>query len=281
MDRQDIKSQEKQGKHIRKRINDIYNELLRSFGSQGWWPTTPKGKTRPEYRGGPRSAKQRFEVIAGALLTQNTSWKNVEKALISLNKERLMDIHAIRNSRTSRLAALIRPAGYFNQKAERLKIAAACLDGRQLKKNSSLSREELLAFKGIGPETADSILLYAFGKPSFVVDAYTRRIMSRAGICSPDCSYDELQRIFHDNIPADGLSGAKASPKRTVSRKKGSAPKNHATMSMDSKQADDDRAKIFNEYHALLVELGKQYCTKNKPRCSSCPISRLCRKKNA
>ncbi len=199
-------------------IKKIYSILYKKFGPQGWWPTSTKNK--------------QFEVIIGAILTQNTSWKNVEKAIFNLNKEKLIDINKIKKVNLKKLASLIRPSGYYNQKAERLKIIA-----KFCSKNKSPAREELLAVKGVGPETADSILLYAFKKPFFVVDTYTKRVFSRIGLCKPDIKYEELQEIFHKSL--------------------------------------NKNTKLFNEYHALIVELGKQFCTK-QPKCKNCPIRNYC-----
>ena len=197
----------------------IYDILYRTFGSQRWWPVTSKNK--------------QFEVVIGAILTQNTSWKNVEKAISNLRKEKLIDARKIKGMHTRRLAKLIRPSGYFNQKAERLKIIADFF-----LKNKNPNREELLQVKGIGPETADSILLYAYNKPFFVVDLYTKRIMSRIGLCKTGARYDEVQEMFH-KLPRD--------------------------------------AGMFNEYHALLVELAKQHCMK-KPECRGCPVYKQCKR---
>jgi endonuclease-3 related protein len=202
------------------KIQSIYKILYKEYGPQNWWPTSTDNK--------------QFEVIIGAILTQNTSWNNVEKALINLEKEHLISIDRIKSTRVDKLARLIKPSGYYNQKAERLKIAADFFS-----KNRSPTRQQLLDVKGIGPETADSILLYAFNKPVFVVDAYTKRIFSRIGMCKDRCDYNELQDIFHKSLPK--------SP------------------------------KLFNEYHALIVELAKQNCTK-KPSCDKCPISKICKK---
>ncbi|MBW2977434.1 endonuclease [Candidatus Woesearchaeota archaeon] len=198
----------------------IFKKLYSEFGPQKWWPVNSKNP--------------QFEVIIGAVLTQNTSWKNVEKALTNLEKEKLISINKIKKTRKDKIAKLIKPSGYYNQKAERLKLIAEFFS-----KNKSPTREELLTVKGIGPETADSILLYAFNKPIFVVDAYTKRIFSRLGFCDGDCSYDELQELFHKNLPK--------------------------------------KAKLFNEYHALLVELGKNYCTK-KANCKDCLLNKICKK---
>jgi endonuclease-3 related protein len=202
------------------KIQSIYKALYKAFGPQNWWPTSTNNK--------------QFEVIIGAILTQNTAWYNVEKALSNLEKEHLISIERIKQTRKDKLARLIKPSGYYNQKAERLKIVANFFS-----KNKSPTRKQLLEVKGIGPETADSILLYAFNKPIFVVDAYTKRIFSRIGMCKDRCEYHELQDIFHKSLPK--------SP------------------------------KLYNEYHALLVELAKQNCTK-KPDCKSCPINKFCKK---
>ncbi len=195
----------------------VYNKLLEYFGRQNWWPTISKNR--------------RFEIIVGAILTQNTSWRNVEKAIKNLNDANLISAKKLSKVNTKKLASLIKSAGYYNQKAERLKIIA-----KFLLKNKNPTREELLDVKGIGPETADSILLYAFNKPVFVIDAYTKRIMQRLGYKQE--SYEELQRLFESSLP-----------------------KNY---------------RLFNEYHALLVELGKHYCNK-KPVCKNCPIKDLCK----
>jgi len=216
-------------------IKRIYSILYKEFGPQGWWPLTPKNQLHPKHNGiQPKTTRQKFEIIIGAILTQNTSWKNVEKAIFNLNRENLISINKIKKINRKKLASLVKPSGYYNQKAEKLKIAAEFFS-----KNQNPTRQKLLDVKGIGPETADSILLYAFQRPYFVIDAYTKRIFSRIGICKSDIKYDELQQIFHQNLSKN--------------------------------------TKIFNEYHALVVELGKEFCTK-KPKCSNCPINSYCKK---
>jgi endonuclease-3 related protein len=214
-------------------MRDIYNRLYKEYGQQRWWPTTLEGELHPSYPGGKVGDKERFEIIVGAILTQNTSWKNVEKAIIELNKAKVLSADGILKIRKDKLAKLIRSAGYYNQKAERLKIAAKFFDGR-----NDVSRDELLDVKGIGPETADSILLYAFEKPYFVIDAYTKRIFYRLGFKFKN--YDELQKIFMDRLGKN--------------------------------------VKLFNEYHALLVELAKRHC-KVKPECNWCCVSEICKRK--
>ncbi len=212
------------------KIQSIYNRLYKSFGPQGWWPLTISGHKTRHHAGEPKNDNHRFEIVVGAILTQNTNWKNVEKSLENLSKNNMLSMDRIRRANQKKLAKLIRSAGYYNQKAERLKLIAGFIF-----KNKNPTREELLDVKGIGPETADSILLYAFNKPIFVVDAYTKRIFERLGF--KERGYDELQELFHKNLNKD--------------------------------------YKVFNEYHALLVELGKNYCRK-KPNCGGCPITQYC-----
>lgn len=218
-------------------IKNIYYILLKRFGKQGWWPLSVNGI--PAHNGKrPSSERDKFEICAGAILTQNTNWKNVEKAIVNLNMENLLDIKKINKINKKRLANLIKSSGYYNQKASKLKIFADYVIknyngklGLFFKKKINELRDELLSIKGIGPETADSIILYAAEKPVFVIDAYTKRIFLRLGICKKDVKYDELQKIFHKNLPLD--------------------------------------VSLFKEYHALIVELGKNFC-KSKARCELC-----------
>lgn len=231
---------------------EVYNKLYKSFGPQGWWPVTKKGKDKPGYyplsynRG---TENEKFEVCIGAILTQNTAWKNVEKALVNLNNNNTLNIKKICGIRNDRLAKLIKPSGYYNQKTKRLKIFASYIQniysGKILEFFNKCTydlRPELLSLSGIGPETADSMLLYACNKPVFVVDAYTIRIGSRIGWFSLDRhnkkDYDTVQRYFCNSLPVS--------------------------------------VKIYNEFHALFVELGKNYCRK-KPLCINCPLSSMCR----
>ncbi|MBN2368065.1 endonuclease [Candidatus Woesearchaeota archaeon] len=227
-------------------IQLVYTNLFKSYNFQNWWPVTPIGKLEPEYTGGPKDRKQQLEVIFGAILTQNTQWKpNVERAIIELNKKNLIDIDRILKVKHEELAQLIKSSGYFNQKAKKLKNIAVFLKETPIEKLEQSEpaelRNKLLAVNGIGPETADSIILYAFSKPIFVIDAYTKRIFSRLGLCSKEISYDELQIMFHDNLEKD--------------------------------------ARLFNEYHALIVEHAKRYCRK-KPVCGKCVIRSECKYKN-
>ena len=223
-------------------LYDIYLVLLNSFCKQHWWPVTEEGKLHPEYSDGPKNEKQQLEVVIGAILTQNTNWKNVEKAIAELNKNDLIDVKQINGIDIKKLALLIKSSGYHNQKAKKLKNFCDFLlksYNGSLKKlfqnDINKLRKELLSVNGIGPETADSIILYAAKKPIFVIDAYTKRILSRIGF--KEKAYEELQKLFMENL--------------------------------------ENSEKLFNEYHALLVELGKSICKKN-PLCQRCPINGYC-----
>jgi endonuclease-3 related protein len=203
---------------------DIYRILYQSYGPMHWWP----GETP-------------FEVMVGAILTQNTSWKNVEKAIERLKESGVLNPKGIRELRSSALASLIRSSGYFRIKAKRLKAFIEFLFDdyggsikRMKRERVGVLRQKLLGVKGIGPETADSILLYGLEKPIFVVDAYTKRILSRHGILSEKASYEKVQKLFMEHLLRD--------------------------------------EKLFNEYHALLVHLGKTLCQKI-PRCDQCPLN--------
>lgn len=225
-----------------------YRTLLRSFGSQGWWPTTPPGGVRPRYhprRYGPPAPQAGLEICLGAILTQNTAWTNVERALINLHAADAVDLSRLRRMKAGRLEKLIRPSGYFVQKAIKLKkFAAHALAKerplhRRLRSGSlPVLREELLGIHGIGPETADSMLLYAGGRLAFVVDAYTKRIGARIGWYAPTAGYDRVQEYLTSRLRRS--------------------------------------AQIYNEFHALLVELAKRHC-KTKPDCSGCPLRGGCR----
>lgn len=206
---------------IKSKILFIYQKLLSHFGKQNWWPIIGPKKTR------------RVEIIIGAILTQNTSWKNVEKVIKVLIEKRLINREKIIKIKEDKLEKIIRPCGYYRQKAKRLKEALKRIKGR-------ITREKLLSIKGIGKETCDVILLYAYNKPYFVVDAYTKRIFERVGILknASKKNYDDIQNFFHENLPND--------------------------------------IEIFREYHALLDELAKNYCKKNSPLCDKCPINEIC-----
>ena len=212
-------------------LMQIYKALLKEYSYQGWWPVS--GKYNPGDHSFPNTEQQKFEICIGAILTQNTSWLNVEKALKNLSKAGLLNPVVMSKVKEEVIAKLIVPAGYFNQKAKKIKLFLEFLEKKPI------TRDNLLSVWGIGPETADSILLYAYKKPKFVIDSYTKRIMSRIGLCTKDVSYYELQHLFESKLKKD--------------------------------------YKLFNEYHALFVEHAKQYCL-NKPICKGCPIHQYCGK---
>jgi endonuclease-3 related protein len=205
-------------------LGRYYSALLHRLGPQGWWP-----------------ARTRFEVILGAILTQNTTWHNAALALKRLRKAGLLSLGRLRQVPLARVESAIRPAGFFRQKARTLR---SFLDWLGIAHGSSLNslfatppatlRRELLELKGLGPETADAILLYAGRQPFFVADAYTRRILARHAQVPPDASYAAVQQFLHRHLPAD--------------------------------------TALFKEYHALLVEVGKRYCKRQAPRCDACPL---------
>ncbi len=207
-------------------IQQAYDALYATWGEQHWWP-----------------AETRLEMMLGAILTQNTAWTNVEKAITGLRKHDALKLLSLEKASVKQIAEWIRPAGYFNQKAGYIKSMVETIRDRfdgSLNKLFSLDtstlRKELLSWKGVGPETADSILLYAGKRPVFVVDAYTRRICSRHGWCGKNTSYDSIATLFTDNLPA--------------------------------------YTRLYNEFHALIVRLCKEHC-KTKPKCEGCPLEFL------
>jgi endonuclease-3 related protein len=209
------------------KVSEVYQNLFDKFGPQNWWP----GETR-------------LEVIIGAVLTQNTAWKNVEKAIKNLKNAGFINVQGLMDVEPKMLAELIRPSGYYNIKSLRLKEVITFLSRNRgienLLDHKSLElRNNLLKLKGVGEETADSILLYAFQKPIFVVDAYTKRVFSRVGLLDEGMHYGEVQTFFEKNLKKD--------------------------------------AALYNEYHALIVKLGKEYCKKKEPLCNGCPIRKVCK----
>lgn len=224
-------------------IKKIYFILYSHFGPQYWWPVTKGNELIPKYHKSiVLNERQKLEICFGAILTQNTSWKNVEKAIIQLNKNNLIDLKKILKIENKELAEIIKSSGYYNQKAKKLKnFCLFLLSGYKgdinkfFNNGMEILREKLLSVNGIGLETADSIILYAAKKPIFVIDAYTKRIMNRIGY--KEDTYEKLQKLFMENLELD--------------------------------------EKMFNEFHALLVELGKNYC-KKKPLCEKCPINEMC-----
>jgi endonuclease-3 related protein len=244
-------------------IRAYYNRLFSIWGQQHWWP-----------------AQSRFEMIVGAYLTQNTAWTNVAQAIVNLRRARLLTLSGIRNTPQSELETLIRPAGYFRQKAQRLKTFVRFLDERyegsltkMFSRPADQLREELLALNGVGPETADSILLYAGNHPVFVVDAYTRRIFERHQIISSAANYEEIRGLFEQ-----ALSNTDVILTATASTTTGSAPAvlgPRGSCHRPSRMSTTERAalvQIFNEMHGLIVGVGKTYCLKSQPRCELCPL---------
>lgn len=205
-------------------LKEIYQRLYQALGPQGWWP-----------------GESPFEVCVGAILTQNTNWQNVERAIANLKQAGVLSPRALYELPEEILAELVRPAGYFRVKARRLKnfirFLVEYFEG-DLEGLFALPLEEarrtLLGVSGIGPETADSILLYAGGKPTFVIDAYTRRILLRHGLATEDMGYEDLREMFMRYLPAD--------------------------------------PELYNEYHALFVAVGKNFCRPKNPRCEECPL---------
>ena len=198
------------------KINQIYNILFKEYGPMNWWPT--------------KTSNKKFEVSIGAILTQNTNWKNVEKAINNLIENNLLSQESMIKIETKKLAKIIKSSGYHNQKAKKLKEFVKFLNSKK-----EVSRNNLLNIWGIGKETADSILLYAHNNPIFVIDAYTKRIFSRIGFDEND--YNELQSLFTNNLKQD--------------------------------------INLYKEYHALLVEHGKNIC-KTKPLCNRCCLNKIC-----
>jgi endonuclease III related protein len=242
-------------------LRSYYQTLFRAWGRQHWWP-----------------ARTRFEVIVGAYLTQNTAWTNVERALRSLRASGLVTLDGIRRVPLPQLEALIRPAGYFRQKARRLKTFVAYLDGyyggslnRMFAQSTEKLREELLALNGIGPETADSILLYAGNHPVFVVDAYTRRILDRHGILSENAGYEEIRALFESALAplAGDFALSEESGRRMSATAVPGTPHPPSSMSIARRSP---LVQIYNEMHGLIVGVGKNYCAKSKPRCETCPL---------
>lgn len=245
-------------------ILHYYRALFRAWGPQHWWP-----------------AETRFEVIVGAYLTQNTAWTNVELALGNLRHARLLSVEGIRNVQLRKLERLIRSSGYFRQKATRLKTFVALLDEKYAGSVDQLFsqptdklREELLSLNGIGPETADSILLYAGNHPVFVVDAYTRRILERHEILPAKTGYEEIRQLFQRALAPvvheQEHKPAKAAP-RLEAGFRGAA---HSPSAMSTAERTA-LVQVYNEMHGLIVGVGKSYCRKSQPKCDECPLQRF------
>jgi endonuclease III related protein len=229
-----------------------YAALYARWGPQNWWP-----------------AHSRLEVIVGAYLTQNTNWSNVEKAIVNLRRARALSLQALRRIPLRELEKLIRPSGYFRQKAKKLKTFVRFLDKhysgslyRMLAQPTDKLRAELLALHGVGPETADSILLYAGNHPVFVVDAYTRRMLERHGIITKKTKYEEIRGLLEQ-----AMTGATV--EELAFERHGSDPRH--PVSRMSQAMRSDLAQHFNELHALIVRVGNQHC-RSTPRCEECPL---------
>lgn len=208
------------------KLMEIYNLLFSAFGPQNWWP-----------------ADTELEMMVGAILTQNTSWNNVEKAIENLREKDLLSVRVLSHIPSTILSGYIRPAGYYNLKVKRLKNLIKLIEDKyngDVNKLFSLDteniRKELLSVKGVGEETADSIILYGAGRPIFVVDTYTHRILTRHGLIEEEAGYNGLQVFFMDNLPND--------------------------------------VELFKEFHALIVKTGKNFC-RRRPLCSKCPLEDL------
>jgi len=224
-------------------FEDVYDRLYAHFGPSSWWPAVvpgSPGNARP-----PKAPP--FEVIVGAILVQNIAWRNVESALLALYQKGWLEPQAMHQAPLDQLESLIRPTGYFRQKALKLKGFLAYLyerHGGSLEAMLAMPLQELkadlMSVRGIGPETCDCILCYAAGHPVMTMDTYTRRIFSRVGLVSPDASYQQMQQIFHDTLDWDTVR--------------------------------------FGEYHALIDTLGHNTCLKRRPRCSGCPLASICRR---
>lgn len=244
-----------------RQIRTYYRALLRAWGPQNWWP-----------------AQSRFEMIVGAFLTQNTAWTNVEKAIKNLRSAKALSVKGIREISLAELETLIRPSGYFRHKASRLKSFVGFLDreyggslSRMFGRPTLELREKLLALDGVGPETADSILLYAGNHPVFVVDAYTRRVFTRHGSLREGVTYEEIREVFQRGLAGlakdreeaavrelrVGIAGAPHSPSRVSSAKRAAL------------------VQVYNEMHGLIVGVGKNYCKKSQPLCDGCPLQQF------
>jgi len=246
-------------------VRQYYRALHRAWGAQHWWP-----------------AETAFAVIVGTYLTQNTAWINVERALANLRAAELLSVSGIRTVSLRRLERLIRPSGYFRQKARRLKTFVAFLDREYggsleelLAQPTEKLREELLSLNGVGPETADSILLYAGNHPVFVVDAYTRRIIERHGIMSANSDYEEIRGFFEQSL-ASLVDEQAGQSERPAFQREGSAFRGafHPPSAM-STAPRSPMAQVYNEMHGFIVGVGKHYCGKAQPKCDGCPLQRF------
>jgi endonuclease III related protein len=232
----------------RELFTSICERLAGFYGPRRWWPVTPEEGGPPGYTGGPVTDRQRLEVLLGAILAQNTSWNGASRAVMNLYRAGLMDFEALCRTPAEQLAPLIRPSGYYNQKARKIRTLVDFLHatyGRRWERlfveSAERMRGMLLGLKGIGPETADSMVLYAAGKSTFVIDNYTRRLLCRIGLSGESASYGELKARFEAALPAD--------------------------------------TGLYAEFHALIVFHCVKRCTKRKPLCEGCPLGEICKRR--
>jgi len=241
-------------------IRAYYYTLFQAWGPQHWWP-----------------ARTRFEVIVGAYLTQNTSWTNVERALRRLRSAGLLNLRAMREVSLAKLESQIRSAGYFKQKAQRLKTFVAFLDDhyggsltRMFAQPTAKLRQELLGLNGVGPETADSILLYAGQHPIFVVDAYTRRLLARHDILPENAPYEVIRKLCERALAR--VAAPDSLPPLKIGKQQVLFSHRPSPMSLAKRSPV---AQAYNDMHGLIVQIGKHYCLKSRPRCEQCPLQRF------
>jgi endonuclease III related protein len=255
-------------------LHEVYERLLAAYGERGWWPVTSLAGTRgfdergyhPCFFYTPNEASQRFEIAVGAILTQNAAWTNAAVAVLALERAGLLSPSAIAAAEGEALAATVRPSGYYNQKAKKLVLLSRFfLERGSLETGVAPDRGDLLSLWGVGPETADSILLYAFGFPVFVVDAYTRRIFSRLGLVDEKAPYESIRAFFEENLAGRAPSGQ---GREASGRAKAARP--------PTKKTGEKKTEFFNEYHALIVEHAKRFCRKT-PGCAGCPLRADCK----
>lgn len=242
-------------------LRHYYQALYNAWGLQHWWP-----------------AETPFEVIVGAYLTQNTSWTNVERALANLRAAKVLTLERVREISLSRLERLIRPSGYFRQKAARIKTFVSFVDqeyggslDRLFSQPTQKIRDQLLALNGVGPETADSILLYAGNHPVFVVDSYTRRVLDRHKILPATSDYEQIRQLFQRALqPVAEINKRDSVPPRL--RSENAFPSTAHTPSAMSTANRSTLTQVYNEMHGLLVGVGKHFCGKSRPNCDGCPL---------
>jgi len=259
------------------KLRRIFRVLQAALGPQHWWP-----------------AASAFEMVVGAYLTQNTAWTNVELAMGNLRAAGVLTVSGIDALALEELERLVRPAGYFRQKAARLKAFVAHLNAHyggsleaMLRRPLAELREELLGLAGIGPETADAILLYAANREVFVVDAYTRRILQRHGLAPAGTGYEEIRAAVEAALGEAGIGGQEPEAQGQESRRRmghterpserhtgHQRPTPHAPSALSAGERSEI-AQRYNEFHALLVQTAKHYCVKGEPRCQSCPLRGL------